>query len=153
MAEETPAGDDTKFEIWWRSDGRSIDPDTSDVDWYDKRKELAAEAYRAGLKSARENDMAEETPKSPENPDNPSPPKYRSKCLVCGMGLAWHLRRGLVRQIHAEGGTAEADHPEDLDAHRYPFEHVTLEDVEMWRKSGDSEQAIMSRIAGRGMAE
>jgi len=74
--------------------------------------------------------MAEETPKSPENPDNPSPPKYRSKCLVCGH-----------------------HHPEDLDAHRYPFEHVTLEDVEMWRKSGDSEQAIMSRIAARGMAE
>lgn len=41
-----------KFETWWARDGRYIDPDTSDVDWFDKRKELAAIAFAAALKSA-----------------------------------------------------------------------------------------------------
>ncbi len=36
------------FEIWWDSTGRYIDPDTDDVSWYDKRKELAGHAYLAG---------------------------------------------------------------------------------------------------------
>ncbi len=40
------------FDQWWDECGRSLDPDTSDVPWYDKRKglaELAFEAGRAGL--------------------------------------------------------------------------------------------------------
>ena len=39
------------FEDWWSTDGRYIDPDTEDVPWFDKRKELAALAFIAGRKS------------------------------------------------------------------------------------------------------
>ena len=39
---------------WWRTDGLYIDPDTEDVDWYDKRDELAKMAYVAGYKKAME---------------------------------------------------------------------------------------------------
>lgn len=38
------------FEIWWDSTGKYIDPDTDDVSWFDKRKELAGHAYQAGRK-------------------------------------------------------------------------------------------------------
>jgi len=110
-----------------------------------------------GKKLITEKHMAEETPKSPENSgeakehqhewENLEPGKWRcticqiegigpvkyAKCLVCGYPAALHL-----------GGP---------DYHGYPYLPVTLEDVEMWRKAGDSEQAIMSRIAARGMAE
>lgn len=44
--------DNEDFESWWASDGRFIDPDTSDVDWFDKRKELAALAFIAARKPA-----------------------------------------------------------------------------------------------------
>lgn len=40
------------FESWWTSDGRFIDPDTSDVPWFDKRKELAALAFIEARKPA-----------------------------------------------------------------------------------------------------
>lgn len=36
------------FDEWWGSVGRFYDPDTADVDWYDKRKELADLAFSAG---------------------------------------------------------------------------------------------------------
>lgn len=39
---------------WWLSDGLYIDPDTSEVDWHNKRAELAQMAFIAGCKSARE---------------------------------------------------------------------------------------------------
>lgn len=39
--------DELAFEKWWQDDGVFYDPDTDDVPWYDKRKELAAYAYRA----------------------------------------------------------------------------------------------------------
>lgn len=45
-----PDANEQKFEAWWSTDGRFIDPDTSDVDWFDKRKELAAVAFLAGMK-------------------------------------------------------------------------------------------------------
>jgi hypothetical protein len=35
---------------WWRTEGIYIDPDTDDVDWFDKRSELAQLAFIAGLK-------------------------------------------------------------------------------------------------------
>jgi hypothetical protein len=38
----------TAFDDWWSSDGQYIDPDTSDVPWFDKRRGLAEYAYRAG---------------------------------------------------------------------------------------------------------
>lgn len=38
----------TNFDEWWEKTGKSIDPDTEDVPWYDKRKELARMAYEAG---------------------------------------------------------------------------------------------------------
>jgi hypothetical protein len=76
--------------------------------------------------------MAEEIPKSPENPESEKA-VYVSKCLVCGHAMSVHGH--------------------EPDEHGYPYLPVTLEDVEMWRKSGDSEQAIMSRVAARGMVE
>lgn len=39
---------------WWKSDGLYIDPDTEEVDWYDKRKELAQLAFVAGYNKAME---------------------------------------------------------------------------------------------------
>lgn len=39
----------TMFENWWRRTGRHLDPDTSDVSWFDKRRGLAEAAYQAGM--------------------------------------------------------------------------------------------------------
>lgn len=36
-----------EFDKWWSEDGSYIDPDTSDVPWFDKRKELCFYAFRA----------------------------------------------------------------------------------------------------------
>jgi hypothetical protein len=33
------------FDDWWQRDGRYFDPDTDDVPWFDKRKELAEYAW------------------------------------------------------------------------------------------------------------
>lgn len=41
---------DEAFEQWWQADGRFYDPDTEGVSWFDKRKELAAVAFQAGVK-------------------------------------------------------------------------------------------------------
>ena len=38
---------------WWSGEGRYIDPDTDEVDWFDKRCELAQIAYIAGYKAAK----------------------------------------------------------------------------------------------------
>lgn len=38
------------FDKWWREEGRMLDPDTSDVPWFDKREGLAALAFEAGMK-------------------------------------------------------------------------------------------------------
>ena len=40
---------------WWGAEGRYLDPDTEDVDWFDKRDGLAKMAYIAGYKKAAEN--------------------------------------------------------------------------------------------------
>jgi hypothetical protein len=39
------------FEEWWNRVGRFYDPDTEDVPWFDKRKELAELAFRSGWQS------------------------------------------------------------------------------------------------------
>lgn len=36
------------FDTWWSDDGQYLDPDTSDVPWFDKRRSLAEAAYDAG---------------------------------------------------------------------------------------------------------
>jgi hypothetical protein len=41
------------FEDWWQRDGKFIDPDTSDVPWFDKRKGLAAQAFDAAIQMSR----------------------------------------------------------------------------------------------------
>jgi hypothetical protein len=33
------------FDDWWQRDGKFYDPDTDDVPWFDKRKELAEYAW------------------------------------------------------------------------------------------------------------
>lgn len=73
--------------------------------------------------------MAEETPKSPENSGEAEPKKYVSKCLICG------------HPVHAE-----------FDNHPSPVLPVTDEDIEMWRKCGDSEYVIEKRVLVRGKA-
>lgn len=37
------------FDDWWDQTGKCLDPDTSDVPWFDKRKGLAELAFRAAL--------------------------------------------------------------------------------------------------------
>jgi hypothetical protein len=37
------------FEKWWQEEGRRLDPDTSDVPWFDKRQGLAELAFEAGI--------------------------------------------------------------------------------------------------------
>lgn len=36
------------FDEWWENEGKYLDPDTEDVSWFDKRKELAQMAFGAG---------------------------------------------------------------------------------------------------------
>ena len=38
-----------QFQNWWDNEGKSIDPDTEDVSWFDKRKGLAERAFNTGL--------------------------------------------------------------------------------------------------------
>lgn len=40
---------DNTFGKWWAEDGRFYDPDTEDVSWFDKRKDLAELAYAKGV--------------------------------------------------------------------------------------------------------
>lgn len=40
---------DEMFSGWWSRDGQYLDPDTSDVPWYDKRKGLAHLAFNAAM--------------------------------------------------------------------------------------------------------
>lgn len=49
----TSIADDQRFDEWWERDGRFIDPDTSDVPWFDKRKGLAAYAFHAAMAQSR----------------------------------------------------------------------------------------------------
>lgn len=44
---------DDAFDDWWDRVGQSFDPDTSDVPWYDKRRELARKAYKVALAHSR----------------------------------------------------------------------------------------------------
>lgn len=41
------------FEEWWLRDGQFLDPDTSDVPWFDKRKELCGLAFLAAMAQSR----------------------------------------------------------------------------------------------------
>ena len=51
------------FDAWWSADGQYLDPDTSDVPWFDKRRGLAEYAFVAGAASS-------------VWPDFIAPPKY-----------------------------------------------------------------------------
>ena len=42
----------TNFDDWWNQDGKYFDPDTEDVPWFDKRKDLAEYAFRRGWQGA-----------------------------------------------------------------------------------------------------
>ena len=37
-----------QFDDWWQADGKFFDPDTEDVPWFDKRKDLAEYAWHRG---------------------------------------------------------------------------------------------------------
>lgn len=51
---------DKTFEKWWAEDGRMYDPDTEDVPWFDKRKELAELAFTEG--AGRRKEMKQQIP-------------------------------------------------------------------------------------------
>ena len=53
MKEKFADRDTNMFEDWWHRDGRFIDPDTSDVPWFDKRKALAEYAFDAAMAMSR----------------------------------------------------------------------------------------------------
>jgi hypothetical protein len=38
-----------KFDEWWNREGQYLDPDTSDVPWFDKRRGLAEMAFNAAM--------------------------------------------------------------------------------------------------------
>lgn len=40
---------EAEFADWWHRTGHKLDPDTSDVSWYDKRKGLAEAAFHAAM--------------------------------------------------------------------------------------------------------
>lgn len=40
-----------RFRVWWNTEGVFYDPDTEDVPWFDKRRELAEYAFIAGHKT------------------------------------------------------------------------------------------------------
>lgn len=44
-----PESLDRGFAEWWSRVGQSLDPDTSDVPWFDKRKALAEAAFDAAM--------------------------------------------------------------------------------------------------------
>lgn len=50
----------TPFDEWWESKGKFFDPDTSDVPWFDKRKDLAEYAFRAGWQGVNDKDATQE---------------------------------------------------------------------------------------------
>lgn len=39
------------FDEWWNNEGRFIDPDTSDVPWFDKREALCHAAFEAAIEA------------------------------------------------------------------------------------------------------
>lgn len=41
------------FDEWWGREGRFIDPDTSDIPWYDKRRALAEHAFHIAMAISR----------------------------------------------------------------------------------------------------
>ena len=53
MKEKFADRDVNQFEDWWSRSGKFIDPDTSDVPWFDKRKGLAAAAFDAAMAMSR----------------------------------------------------------------------------------------------------
>ncbi len=58
LKEESPTSiqarkESDQFDEWWQRSGKYLDPDTSEVSWHDKRKELAALAYVAGMAQSR----------------------------------------------------------------------------------------------------
>lgn len=60
---------DHQFDIWWKNTGRLIDPDTSDVPWFDKRKSLAQSAYVAALTTPRGQPRKAAAEQDKETPD------------------------------------------------------------------------------------
>lgn len=45
--------DDAEFADWWHRVGKSLDPDTEDVSWYDKRQAFAEAAFHAAMAISR----------------------------------------------------------------------------------------------------
>jgi hypothetical protein len=41
------------FEEWWNREGQFLDPDTSEVPWFDKRKSLAEMAFEKATAQSR----------------------------------------------------------------------------------------------------
>ena len=50
---EQEAAEMETFDQWWQRDGKFYDPDTDDVPWFDKRKELAERAFEAAKAQSR----------------------------------------------------------------------------------------------------
>lgn len=91
------------FEDWWASQGRSIDPDTEDVPWFDKRKGLAEAAYDAGQSSVRF--AAHYPPAQPEPPQGEPEKSFveRAARAACEAdGCLWdHLESQLDRDNYS----------------------------------------------------
>lgn len=86
------------FDKWWSEEGKGIDPDTSDVPWFDKRKALAELAFEAGVKTgmARSTNYVASDVEMPDSvtfangrtvriADNPNPNVHLGVYLEVGM--------------------------------------------------------------------
>jgi hypothetical protein len=69
------------FDKWWESSGKYYDPDTDDVPWFDKRKELASVAFFAGHIFSSENTPSEEVIDTTTHGDVPE--KEITLCKDC----------------------------------------------------------------------
>lgn len=74
------------FDAWWAKDGRYFDPDTSDVPWFDKRKDLAEYAYRRGKLVTTRWASAYQPNASPEQEFM----SHLKNCTRCGHPADWH---------------------------------------------------------------
>lgn len=87
------------FSDWWLRDGRMFDPDTSDVPWFDKRKDLAEKAFNAALAQSRNYTCDDSV-----LPTEVTFANGRTVTMVKQDDGDWHLHISDQYHEHADGG-------------------------------------------------
>ena len=99
------------FDTWWHEDGRMIDPDFSDVPWFDKRESLCESAWNA----AREPLLAEVTELKEE--------VYRRDCDIEGLNDEGDVLLTAIAEIAGQKLCHEMELPDDGD-YRFAYEEM-----------------------------